>query len=125
MMAETQHTDPVERVYIAGPMTGIKDYNYPAFHAAAAEWRSLGFHVENPAEVEPQASWAAYMKVGLRKLLTCDTVVFLPGWTASRGAVLEWLLASVLGMAVVYPGCTQPSKRLVGLAFMLRDGVDQ
>lgn len=124
-MAETQHTDPVERVYIAGPMTGIKDYNYPAFHAAAAEWRSLGFHVENPAEVEPQSSWAAYMKVGLRKLLTCDTIVLLPGWTESRGAVLEWLLATVLGLVVVYPGGAQPSKLLVGLALMLRDGVDQ
>ena len=27
-------------VYIAGPMTGLPDFNYPAFHAAASAWRA-------------------------------------------------------------------------------------
>lgn len=38
------------RVYIAGPMTGLPEYNFPAFHAAAKAWRDAGWEVLNPAE---------------------------------------------------------------------------
>ena len=38
------------RIYLAGPMTGLPEFNYPAFHAEAARLRQLGYHVENPAE---------------------------------------------------------------------------
>jgi len=38
------------RIYIAGPMTGLPEFNYPAFNAAAEYLRSLGHHVENPAD---------------------------------------------------------------------------
>ena len=37
----------MKRIYIAGPMTGLPDFNYPAFNAAAARMRALGFEVEN------------------------------------------------------------------------------
>lgn len=40
----------VGRVYLAGPMTGIADYNFPAFNAAAARLRAVGFDVVNPAD---------------------------------------------------------------------------
>lgn len=40
----------VGRVYLAGPMTGIADYNFPAFNAAAARLRAEGFDVVNPAD---------------------------------------------------------------------------
>lgn len=30
------------RTYIAGPMSNCPDYNYPAFHAAAARLRAAG-----------------------------------------------------------------------------------
>ena len=30
-------------IYISGPITGLPDLNYPAFHAAAAELRALGW----------------------------------------------------------------------------------
>jgi hypothetical protein len=38
------------RAYIAGPMTGLPEFNFPAFHAAAASLRARGFEVENPAQ---------------------------------------------------------------------------
>lgn len=40
----------MRRLYLAGPMTGLPDFNYPAFHAAAAAWRAAGWTVANPAE---------------------------------------------------------------------------
>lgn len=35
--------EPVRRVYIAGPMTGLPEFNYPAFNACAADLRAKGF----------------------------------------------------------------------------------
>ena len=40
-------------IYIAGPMTGRPDLNFPAFHAAATTLRDAGFDVVNPAEINP------------------------------------------------------------------------
>lgn len=94
------------RIYIAGPMTGLPDFNYPAFNAEAARLRALGFHVENPAEnpAPPCGSWAGYMRLAIAQLVTCDAICLLPGWSASRGASIEHDLAVHLGLAVMYQG---------------------
>jgi hypothetical protein len=91
------------RIYIAGPMTGLPEYNYPAFNAEAARLRALGYHVENPAENPGPASkkWELCMRPAIRQMLTCDTVAFLPGWQHSRGANVEIELATHLGLKVV------------------------
>ena len=90
----------MKRIYIAGPMTGLPEFNYPAFNAEAARLRALGYHVENPAENPAPASgaWEDYMKMALRQMLTCDTVAMLPGWGKSKGALIEYSLAKTLGL---------------------------
>ena len=40
-------------IYIAGPMTGYAELNYPAFHSAAETLRRMGFEVVSPAELNP------------------------------------------------------------------------
>lgn len=94
----------VTRLYIAGPMTGLPELNFPAFHAEAARLRALGFDVENPAEnVAPACgSWLGFMRLAIVQLARCDGVVMLPGWNASRGANVEHDLALGLGLDVVY-----------------------
>ena len=37
-------------IYLSGPMTGLPEFNYPAFHEAARRWRAIGWDVINPAE---------------------------------------------------------------------------
>lgn len=89
-------------VYISGPMSGLPELNYPAFNAAAAELRALGFHVENPAEITepPCKSWEGYMRLALAKLVRCDINVRLPGWSLSRGARIESGISKELGIEV-------------------------
>lgn len=97
------------RVYIAGPMTGLPDYNYPAFNAEAARLRALGLHVENPAENPDQETWEAYLRQALAQMLTCERVHFLPGWFGSRGARLEWIVAMKLDMQMTFAPGAEPA----------------
>lgn len=92
-------------IYLAGPMTGIEDFNYPAFHSAAAKLRARGYPVINPAEAFGGAtdlSFDTYMRYDLTCLLRdCDTIVVLEGWEKSPGAVLEVSVASALGYGIL------------------------
>ena len=92
----------VKRIYIAGPMSGLPDFNYPAFYAAAAALRAQGHHVENPAENPSPAcgTWQGYMRMSLRQIAACDCLCMLPGWRDSRGARIEHGLALDLGLEV-------------------------
>lgn len=96
---------PTIKVYVAGPMTGLPDWNFPAFNAKAAELRALGFIVSNPAELangDTSKPWDYYMRLALTAMLTCDAVYALTGWGTSRGAKIEVELASDLGIPVFY-----------------------
>ena len=92
-----------KRVYVAGPMTGIEDFNYPAFNAMADQLRAQGYEVENPADhgVVEGAVWADYMAYDLTRLGLCGMIALLPGWERSEGAKLEVQIAHRLGMTVV------------------------
>lgn len=96
--------DRAFRIYLSGPMTGLPDYNYPAFNAEAARLRALGYIVENPAEnpLPADAPWHMCMRAAIRQMLTCDAVAFLTGWHESRGANVEIELAGHLGMTVIH-----------------------
>ncbi|HGW5372322.1 TPA: DUF4406 domain-containing protein [Pseudomonas aeruginosa] len=91
-------------IYVAGPMTGLPEHNFPAFHAEAARLRDLGYQVENPAEHGeiPGFEWADYLRLDLQKLLTCQAIALLPGWMDSKGARLEFTVATNLGMRALH-----------------------
>ncbi|QBI98786.1 hypothetical protein SEA_BOBBY_156 [Mycobacterium phage Bobby] len=94
--------------YLAGKMSGIEDFNHPAFHAKAAELRAAGEEVINPAEFDaeigPDQPWDAYLRRDLVLLAErCDKIVLLPGWEDSKGANLEHHVGRQLGMTIVYP----------------------
>lgn len=95
------------RIYISGPMTGLPDNNYPAFHRAAGFWRAVGWEVVNPAEedeaelaVNPvEKTWVDYIRRDIALLLPCNALAQLPGWQASVGALLEFQIAAALKFA--------------------------
>lgn len=90
------------RVYVAGPMTGLPDLNFPAFNAEAARLRAEGLTVINPAEhgIVEGAEWADYLRHDLAGLVSCERIHLLPGWSKSKGANLEVLVSLVLGGVV-------------------------
>lgn len=95
----------MNRIYIAGPMTGIPLLNFPAFHAEAAKLRAKGFEVVNPAEVNPDHAipWAQCMRRDIAELVTCDAIRLLQGWESSKGATLEHHIAERLELRVILP----------------------
>ena len=115
------------KIYLSGPMTGLPENNYPAFHEAARTLRAKGHKVVNPAEIHPHGwlrrllhrvlrvlrlvrgkqlapTWADYMRADLRALLDCEAIALLPGWDRSRGARCEVSIADDLGMRRVEIG---------------------
>lgn len=92
------------RIYVAGPMSGLPEFNYPAFNAAASRLRSEGYQVENPANNPAPAcgTWRGYMRMALQQMLKCDRIHLLPGWEKSRGAMFEKLTAETLGMTITF-----------------------
>lgn len=89
----------MKRIYIAGPMTGLPEFNVPAFRAAAVLLRLRGLEVVNPAELGggTDKPWEFYMRQSLKAMLDCDSICLLPGWASSRGATIECRLAQALG----------------------------
>lgn len=104
-----------KRLYLAGPMHGYKDYNFPAFYEAAESFKLSGYQVYNPAKAFDPASdtltpdklrlmWSLH----LTELCRSDEVWVLPGWQSSEGATIEVQLANLFGIPVLtYPEGTR------------------
>lgn len=98
------------RLYIAGPMTGLPQFNIPTFDAVADELRALGFDAVSPAELDDEATraaalqspdgsmadplngetWGDFLARDVKLIAdSIDAIALLPGWEDSRGAQLE------------------------------------
>jgi uncharacterized protein DUF4406 len=113
------------RLYTAGPMTHIPQFNFPAFDKMAAALRAAGHEVISPAELDdpvdraaalasPDGSalsygtgvkqtWGWFLARDVRLLADdgIEGIVVLPGWETSRGARLETFVGNALcGMPV-------------------------
>lgn len=91
------------KVYIAGPMSGLPEFNYPAFFAAADQLTAAGIEPINPARADGREGckeWLDFMRASLLDLAACDGIATLPGWQDSRGAALEVHIARSLDLPV-------------------------
>lgn len=109
------------KIYLAGPMRSIPEFNFPAFHAVAAKLRADGHHVFNPAERDGDIIAKGNMTgdneraerehgFNLREALAddlnwiclhADAVALMPGWGTSKGANAERATAIALGLEII------------------------
>lgn len=100
---------PVETrliLYVAGPMTGLPKFNYPAFEQARADLEAAGYEVLCPTDNGGQFAvgslpWPWYMRKALTQLVKAEGMAVLPGAACSRGSLVEINVARALEMEVL------------------------
>jgi hypothetical protein len=114
------------KIYLAGPMRGYPNFNFPAFDYAAERLRQEGHLVFSPADhdrsVDPRIEdnptgdedlAAKVTGFSIRDALAADTswicneadaIALLPGWEKSSGATAERALAVALGLSIIILG---------------------
>ena len=98
--------------YIAGPMRGIKDFNFPAFDAVAKAARRNGYTIFSPAEHDRESGFdetqndlegfdlKAALRWDIEAILKSDEILLLPNWRASSGVAIELVVARAIGIPV-------------------------
>lgn len=110
-------------VYLAGPMRGVRFFNFPAFDEARDRLRQEGWSVISPADLDREMGfdetqhpedydWLDLGKIGfdlhgavdrdVDALKRCTAIYMLDGWEKSRGALAEKHLAEWLGLEIMY-----------------------
>jgi len=111
-----KNPDGDQYTYVAGPMRGYEQFNFPAFDAARDKLVRNGWNVISPADID-RASGDTNATTGevapvqdyvIRDFFTLlflsyinGVITMLPGWERSTGAVAEFFLARWLGMKVL------------------------
>jgi hypothetical protein len=102
----------IKKIYLAGPMSGIPEFNFPAFYEVADKFRAAGWIVFNPADKEGETLSEESRKNGdpmqaqkdgfnfrdvylwdVTKVIESDAIYMLPGWENSPGARGEHAVA--------------------------------
>lgn len=113
------------RVYIAGPMSGLPLWNWPAFERAERDLILQGHEPVNPARVDEEEgavkvirlssdgsivdvrvpdsfSFRKAIKRDLELVESCEAIYLLTGWQDSLGATIEYDRAHRLGLKVLH-----------------------
>lgn len=90
----------MSKIYIAGPMSGLRGFNRKAFFTAAFHLSEAGHVVLNPAMLPDGLSEREYMDICLAMIRCADGIFLLDGWQRSAGAKAEYVLAEKLGLEI-------------------------
>lgn len=121
------------KYYLAGPMSGIPQFNFPLFDQAASQLRDSGYEIISPAELDDtetraqalaspdgnpgksNRTWGDFLSRDVKIVADqVQGVIFLPRWYTSRGARLEGYVGLTCGheFLLYYP----KSRELVRLS---------
>ncbi len=101
------------KIYIAGPMRGIENWNFPMFDYAEEIWRDAGHQPFSPAQIDRVLKYSPttdsgcnddhlrhVIQMDIACVMAADAIALLPGWEASRGVAVELALAQFLGLPI-------------------------
>jgi Domain of unknown function (DUF4406) len=121
------------KIYVSGPMTGYKNYNYPKFQRITSELKAQGFDVVDPAtdvapmlaggkevtiqelhkmidngEVTEKEAWRCFLRGDIVEIMiNCNAIYLLKNHKASKGARFEKTCMSRMGYPEFYEGCPE------------------
>ena len=94
-----------EYVYLSGPMTGLPEFNFPAFRKAEDYLAErFGCFVVSPRKnadlIGPDRTHEDYMRIALAELQCCTCMVLLDHWQQSKGCMMEFEKANDLQIRI-------------------------
>lgn len=93
------------KIYISGKISGTDlTKTRKRFAAAAKVTKRLGYEPVNPFEngLSEHDRWDAHMLKDIADLLQCHAIYMLQGWQESKGARIEYYIATEIGMHIMY-----------------------
>jgi hypothetical protein len=108
------------KVYISGGMTGISEFNFPAFFDAEKDDRLKGATIFSPArnaaetfgidvtgttgkhDEIPTFNLREALRWDMCRICDSDAIFMLKGWEFSSGARAEHALANALKLRIIY-----------------------
>ncbi|EGR2141049.1 DUF4406 domain-containing protein [Vibrio cholerae] len=92
----------MKKIYIAGPMTGLPEFNKPAFFNKEHSLKQDNWIVLNPAILPDGLQHHEYMEICLPMVRVSDAVFMMKGWEDSKGANMEHDYAKDIGLEIYY-----------------------
>ncbi|EAB2832866.1 DUF4406 domain-containing protein [Salmonella enterica subsp. enterica] len=89
------------KVYIAGPMSGLPNFNRDRFNEIAGLVVESGNIPLNPAILPDGLPERDYMAIGIAMLQCVDAIYLIEGWEKSAGARAEKALADKLNIPII------------------------
>ena len=93
------------KIYISGKISGTDlTETRKRFAAVAKVMKRLGVEPVNPLEngLSEHDTWKAHMLKDIADLLQCKAIYMLQGWEESKGARIEYYIATEIGMHIMY-----------------------
>lgn len=120
-LTKSWSSNVTKSIYIAGPMSGIPEFNFPAFYEAERLFSEQGWTVYNPANKEDEKAldpvafetgdnvlviekgfdFAKCYLWDVEHVIKADAIYMLKGWERSPGAIGEHAVA--VAMQKHYP----------------------
>src|SRR6266404_4948053 len=106
-MCTAMSSEPQYKAYLGGPMSGLPQFNFPAFDSASAHLREQGWEIVSPAELdsdevrvqamaspdgksvvrekETEQTWGDFLARDVKLIAdSVQAIILLPGWSGSR-----------------------------------------
>lgn len=103
----------MRRAYISGAITGVRKYK-ERFNDAEILLKHIGGYdsVVNPVDIANEINFPFFtkdedkykviMREDLKVLLTCTHIYMLNGWSKSKGAIIEMIVARICGIHIIF-----------------------